>query len=54
MQPDEAGMARLGLSHLKGDGLLVSECGFERHARERREYRDRVLHGSGHAILITA
>lgn len=34
MRPDEAGMARVGLSHLKGDGLLVSECGYEPYARD--------------------
>ncbi|MFM9970998.1 MAG: alkaline phosphatase family protein [Burkholderiales bacterium] len=34
MKPDEEGMARLGLSHKDGDGLLVSECGFEPYARD--------------------
>ena len=34
MKPDKAGMARLGLSYREGDGLLVSECGFEPYARD--------------------
>src|SRR4051812_378795 len=34
MNPDAEGMARLGLSPKSGDGLLVSECGFEPYARE--------------------
>src|SRR5204862_6825630 len=34
MNPDAAGMERLGLSPRSGDGLLVSECGFEPYARE--------------------
>ena len=34
MNPDAAGMQRLGLSPRSGDGVLLAECGFEPYARD--------------------
>lgn len=41
MEPDQEGMKRLGLSPEEGDGLLVSECGFEPFDRDDGLHPDR-------------
>ncbi|MCC6472488.1 MAG: alkaline phosphatase family protein [Burkholderiales bacterium] len=41
MEPDEEGMKRFGLAPERGDGLLVSECGFEPYDRDDGVHPDK-------------